>query len=89
MTASSQEFVFQQVINWDIARHSTCPSSSHDDKNFPKTGGLLVNSIGCDFSENNAFVNIFSSQDVRTDFSNSNNGGLDKKKHRKILIAVW
>ena len=39
----------------------------------------LVDSIGCDFPvENNAFVNIFTSQDVSTDYSDSSNGGLDQ-----------
>ena len=79
MAASGQDGAFQQVLNLDNTRHTTCPNSSLDDNHLPRTDGLLVDSIGCDFPvENNAFVNIFTSQDVSTDYSDSNNGGLDQ-----------
>ena len=79
MADSGQDGAFQQVLNLDNTRHTTCPNSSSDDNHLPRTDGLLVDSTGCDFPvENNAFVNIFTSQDVSTDYSDSSNGGLDQ-----------
>ena len=77
MAAFGQDVAFQQVLNLENTRHTTCPSSSLDDTHLPKTESLLVDSIWCDFPvENNAFVNIFHL--ARRDYSDSSNGGLDQ-----------
>lgn len=40
IATSGLDGVFQQVINLDNARYTPCPSSSSDDNQLHKTGGL-------------------------------------------------
>lgn len=69
MAASGQGGISKQVINLNNSVTMRCPSATQVDAPLPNGDGFLTDSIGCDIQEeNDAFVRVFTSQNVSSDY---------------------